>query len=157
MQYADDYRIGDRFDLGTYRVEADEIVEFARRYDPQPYHLSQEDGVNSFFGGLVASGWHTAAIWMGLYVRAILPNAKVEGSPGVDQLRWHAPVRPGDLVVGSVEIAAIVPSPFRNDLVTIKKKGALVRQNEDKPVMTLVLQSRFLRRPAIAVATTECV
>jgi acyl dehydratase len=157
MQYADDYRIGDKFDLGTYRIEADEIIAFARRYDPQPYHLSQAAGASSFFGGLVASGWHVAAIWMGLYVRAILPDAKVEGSPGVDELRWYTPVRPGDLLVGSVEVAGIVPNPFRKDLVTIRKRGALLRHNEKKPVMTLLLQSRFVRRPATATATTEVV
>lgn len=148
MQYADDYRVGDRFELGMYRVDAEEIIEFARRYDPQPYHLSHEAGDSSFFGGLVASGWHIAAIWMGLYVRALLSNAKVEGSPGVDDLRWRAPVRPGDVVIGSVEIAAVVPSPFRKDLAIIKKRGTLARQ-DGKPVMTLVLQSRFLRRPTV--------
>lgn len=145
--FADDYRVGESFDLGVHVVTAEEIVAFAGRYDPQPYHLSEEAGAASFFGGLVASGWHTGAIWMGLYVRALLDGAQVEGSPGLETLRWHAPVRPGDRLVGRCEVGEIVPSPFRKDLVTVKKKGSLVREGETKPVMSLVLLSRFLRRP----------
>jgi len=87
VRSAEDYRRGDKFALGSHRVTAQEIVAFASLYDPQPYHLSQEAGSQSFFKGLVASGWHTAAIWMGLYVRAMLDGAQVEGSPGVDALR----------------------------------------------------------------------
>ena len=145
--YADDYRVGETFDLGVHVVTAEEIVAFASRYDPQPYHPTEEAGAASFFGGLVASGWHTGAIWMGLYVRALLDGARVEGSPGLETLRWHAPVRPGDRLVGRCEVGEIVPSPFRKDLATIKKKGSLTREGEAKPVMTLVLLSRFLRRP----------
>lgn len=145
--HAEDYREGDLHELGTHHVTAEEIVAFASRYDPQPYHLSEEDGAASFFGGLVASGFHTAAIWMGLYVRALLPGAQVEGSPGLEGVRWHAPVRPGDALLGRCEIGEIVPSPFRKDIVTIKKKGSLTRAGETKPVMTLVLLSRFRRRP----------
>lgn len=145
---ADDYREGAVYELGTHHVTAEEIVDFARRYDPQPYHLSEEDGAASFFGGLVASGFHTTAIWMGLYVRALLTGAQVEGSPGLEGVRWNAPVRPGDSLVGRCTVGQIVPSPFRKDLVTIKKKGSLTRAGETKPVMTLVLLSRFRRGPA---------
>jgi acyl dehydratase len=145
-RHADDYRPGAVFPLGVHTVTAEEIVEFARRYDPQPYHLSQEAGSQSFFNGLVASGWHTASIWMGLYVRALLEGAQVQGSPGVDELRWYAPVRPGDRLVGEVEVLDLVPSPFRKELVTIRKKGRLTREGDTKPLMSLVLHSRFLRR-----------
>jgi acyl dehydratase len=148
LKYADDYRLGDTYALGSHQVSAEEIIAFATRYDPQPYHLSEEAGRQSFFKGLVASGWHTTAIWMGLYVRAMLTDAKVEGSPGVDELRWLAPVRPGDRLVGEVEVVDLVPSSFRKDLVTVKKKGRLTREGESKPLMTLVLHSRFLRRAA---------
>lgn len=155
MKYADDYHRGDVFALGCHRVSAEEIIDFAGRYDPQPYHLSHEAGSQSFFGGLAASGWHTASIWMGLYVRAMLQGAQVEGSPGVDELRWLAPVRPGDCLVGEVEVIDLVPSSFRKELVTIKKRGRLFREGETKPLMTLVLNSCFLRRNAGAQEKTD--
>lgn len=147
MRFAEDYKVGDVFDLGTHQVTADEIVEFATKYDPQPYHLSAAAGENSFFGGLVASGWNTASIWMGLYVRGMLSNSGVQGSPGVDELRWFSPVRPGDRLHGSVEIVEAVPHVFKRELVTLKKRGLLKRDGETGPVMTLILHSRFLRRP----------
>lgn len=148
MKAADDYRHGDKFSLGSHRVTMQEIVAFASLYDPQPYHLSQEAGSHSFFKGIVARGWHTAAIWMSLYVRAMLEGARVEGSPGVDELRWHAPVRPDDVLVGEVEILDLVQSPFRKDLITVKNAGRLTREGEARPLMTLVLHSRFVRRDA---------
>lgn len=148
--HAEDYHEGAIYDLGTHALSAEEIVAFATRYDPQPYHLSHEAGAASFFGGLVASGFQTAAIWMGLYVRALLQGASVEGSPGLEGVRWLAPVRPGDVLVGRCEIGEIVANPLRKDIVTIKKKGSLVRAGETKPVTTLVLLSRFRRRDAVA-------
>lgn len=153
-QYADDYRCGDVFALGSHSVTAEEIVAFARRYDPQPYHVCEEAAQQSFFQGLVASGWHTASIWMGLYVRAMLLDAKVVGSPGVDELRWISPVRPGDQLLGEAEVVDIVPNPLRREVVTIRKKGRLMRSGESKPLMTLILQSRFLRRPQEAVTSS---
>ncbi|MES2936949.1 MAG: MaoC/PaaZ C-terminal domain-containing protein [Pseudomonadota bacterium] len=146
--YADDYSKGDILALGSCSLAAAEIIEFATRYDPQPYHLSQQAGEHSSFGGLIASGWQIASAWMGLYVRTLLPGAKVDGSPGVDELRWYAPVRPGDVLVGAVEVLELVPNPFRKSIVTIKKKGSLTLEGADKPLMTLVLHSRFQRRPA---------
>ncbi len=149
--HAEDYREGAVYELGTHAVTAEEIVAFAKLYDPQPYHLSEEAGAASFFGGLVASGFHTAAIWMGLYVRALLPGASVEGSPGLEGVRWLAPVRPGDVLVGRCEIREIVANALRKDIVTIKKKGSLVRAGETKPVTTLVLLSRFRCRGSSAL------
>ncbi|MBA3773795.1 MAG: dehydratase [Ramlibacter sp.] len=153
--YADDYSKGDILALGRCSLTASEIIDFATRYDPQSYHLSQEAGERSSFGGLVASGWHIASVWMGLYVRVLLCGAKVEGASGVDDLRWYAPVRPGDVLVGAVEVLELVPNPIRRSIVTIKKKGSLTREGGDKPLMTLVLHSRFHRRPASAPPTTN--
>lgn len=147
MKFAEDYEVGEIFDLGTHQITAREIVEFAKKYDPQPYHLSAADGENSFFGGLVASGWNTASIWMGLYVRGMLSDSGVQGSPGVDEMRWFSPVRPDDRLHGLVEIMEVVPNVFNREIVTIKKRGLLERDGETGPVMTLILHSRFLRRP----------
>jgi acyl dehydratase len=148
MRYAEDYKVGESYYLGSHQITADEIVAFAKQYDPQPYHLSPEEGERSFFRGLVASGWNTASIWMRLYVGEMLGNSSVQGSPGVDELRWDSPVRPGDWLHGSVAILEAVPNPFKRDIVTLKKQGILRRNDEVNPVMTLILHSRFVRRPA---------
>lgn len=155
MEYGDDYKIGDVFNLGIYEISEGEMIEFAEKYDPQPYHLSADAGKLSIFNGLIASGWNTASIWMRLYVREMLMNSSVQGSPGVDELRWYSPVRPKDRLCGSVEIIGIVPHPFNRNLITVKKRGQLTRENETRPVMTLVLHSQFLRRPAPATTVAS--
>jgi len=147
MKFAEDYDIGNVYDLGSHQVTAEEIVDFATRYDPQGYHVSVEVGRQSFFGGLVASGWNTASIWMSLYVRGLLADAEVRGSPGVDELRWYSPVRPGDWLHGSVEVLKITPDVFERNVATLKKRGILRCNDETKPVMSLIIHSRFLRRP----------
>ncbi|KAA2261081.1 acyl dehydratase [Solihabitans fulvus] len=147
MRFAEDYPVGSSFELGSHIVTAEEITRFATQYDPQPYHLSEAEGQQSAFGGLIASGWNTAAIWMSLYVRAMLEDSSVEGSPGVDELRWLTPVRPGDELFGHVEVAGMVPSLTRRDVLTLRKKGWLTR-GDGETVMSLVLHSRFTRRPS---------
>lgn len=86
MRYFEDFRRGDTFDLGTRRVLEDEIIDFARQFDPQPFHIDPERAIDSFFGGLVASGWHTTALCMRLLVTGLLNDAANVGSPGVDEL-----------------------------------------------------------------------
>lgn len=150
MKYADDYAIGQTYDLGSHQITAEEIIEFASKYDPQDYHLNEEAGAKSFFGGLVASGWNAASIWMKLYVTGMLGDAAVEGSPGVDELRWLSPVRPGDILHGKVEIVGRVPSLFDPDVVTLRKKGSLYRNGSDQPVCTLILNSRYKTRTKLS-------
>ncbi len=104
MRYWEDFAVGDVTELGSVDVTEREIVEFAERYDPQPFHVDPEAAVDGPFGGLIASGWHTAALFMGLFVRGILLDAASMGSPGVEQLRWTAPVRPGDRLTGRVTV-----------------------------------------------------
>lgn len=149
MKFADDYKPGQKFDLGSYEVSRDEIIAFAAKYDPQPYHLNESQGHESPFGGLVASGWNTASIWMRLYVLNMLDGACVYGSPGVDELRWHEPVRPGDILLARVEILGIVPSLTDPDVVTIRKKGTLSLSGAARPHCSLVLHSRFGKRSQI--------
>jgi acyl dehydratase len=146
MKFAEDYPKGVQHDLGKHVVTAEEIIEFARRYDPQPYHVSPEAGAASSFGGLIASGWNTSAIWMSLYVRTLLEDSAVEGSPGVDELRFLHPVRPGDELHGQAEVIGSVPSLTERGVVTLKKAGKLTR-SDGETVLTLVLHSRFRRRP----------
>src|SRR4051812_38339091 len=97
MRYFEDLEIGAETDFGTYHVTRDEVLEFARKYDPQPFHLSDEAAARTHFGRLSASGWHTAAMTMAVIARKVgEENQAGLGSPGIDELRWLKPVYPGD-------------------------------------------------------------
>lgn len=120
MRYWEDFSVGDVFDLGTHRVSREEIVDFATQWDPQPFHVDDVAAQSSSFGGLVASGWHTASLCMRLYVDALLLEAASMGSPGLDELRWLAPVRPDDTLTVSLTVVDSLPSskhPARGTLV----------------------------------------
>jgi acyl dehydratase len=110
MRYWEDFRAGDVFELGTRTITREEIVSFAAQWDPQPFHLDEAAGARSSFGGLVASGWHTASVCMRLYVDALLLGAASMGSPGLEELRWPAPVRPGDTLSVTLTVLETRPS-----------------------------------------------
>jgi acyl dehydratase len=97
-RYWDDYEIGQKFDLGSTSFTADEIVDFARQYDPQSFHVDAGAARQSMFGGLIASGWHVTAKLMRLFVDNYVDQRTALGSPGVDEVRWLKPVRPGDTI-----------------------------------------------------------
>jgi acyl dehydratase len=103
-RYFEDIAVGETERFGSYEVTRDEIVAFAERWDPQPFHLDEDAAEDSMFGGLVASGWHTACICMRLMVDGYLSDAASMGSPGIDELRWLEPVRPGDVLSVRVEV-----------------------------------------------------
>ena len=111
----EDLAVGDRDRFGTYEVTRSEIVAFAEQYDLQPMHVEEEAARESMFGEIVASGWHVAAMCMRLLVEGILADSAAMGSPGVDELRWHEPVRPGDELAVETEILAKRPSESRPD------------------------------------------
>ena len=92
----EDLEPGRVFDLGSVRIDRDEMVEFARRFDPQPFHLDEEAGARSVLGGLCASGWYTSSLWMRAYVDGVLSGSTSQGSPGGNELSWAAPVFPDD-------------------------------------------------------------
>jgi acyl dehydratase len=96
MKYYEDIEVGDTDEFGEYHVTKEEIIEFASKYDPQPFHTDEEAAKESAFGELVASGWHTAAICMRLLVDNMMDKRASMGARGVDELRWRQPVRPGD-------------------------------------------------------------
>ena len=121
MDYFEDFSVNQRFTLGRYTVTRDEIVAFATQYDPQVFHTEENHPLSIELGGIMASGWHTTAIFMRLAVDAYLGNAAVLTSPGVDELRWLAPVRVGDVISGEaiVEQARLSASkPDRGILTT---------------------------------------
>jgi acyl dehydratase len=110
LLHFEDFRAGQTFDLGTYKVTAEEIVEFAREFDPQPIHLSDEAARKTMLGGLAASGWHTCAIAMRLLVDGLFNRSTSIGGVSVDDARWHKPVRPGDTLRGRAEVLGTRPS-----------------------------------------------
>ena len=146
MRYFDDIQAGDVFELAPVIVSAEEIVEFASRYDPQPFHVDPEAAKASAFGGLVASGWHTVALFMGAFVRGVLLDSASMGSPGVEEIRWLAPVRPGDELHPRVTIEAVQPSSTRTDRGTIFTLCEVFNQ-DGTLVMTLKARSFLARRP----------
>jgi acyl dehydratase len=145
MRYFEDIRPGDVVEFGSYEVTRDEILDFARRYDPQSFHVDDRAARESPFGGLIASGWHTAAIFMRLYVDAVLSGSASMGSPGVEELRWLHPVRPGDVLSGRTRVVAASPSDKRPDRGTVISETEIVNQ-DGEVVMTMRARGFFRRR-----------
>jgi acyl dehydratase len=145
-QYFEDFRPGQTVELGSRTVTEEEIVAFARQWDPQPFHIDAEAARDSVFGGLIASGWHTGAMWMRLYVDSLLGDTASHGSPGVEELRWLAPVRPGDTLTGRLEVLEAVPSERRPDRGTVRIRAEMVNQ-DGVTVMSMTTRGHFGRRP----------
>jgi acyl dehydratase len=146
MRYWEDFVVGETVELGSYEVTREEILEFARRYDPQPFHVDEEAAAAGPFGGLAASGWHTAAMFMRLFVDGLLLSSASMGSPGIEELRWTAPVRPGDLLTGRVRAIEAYPSERRPDRGTVITHCELLNQ-DGAVVMTMRGRGFFRRRP----------
>ena len=146
MRFWDDFAEGDTIELGSYEITREEILEFAGRYDPQPFHVDAEAAAAGPFGGLAASGWHTAAIFMRLFVDGILNSSASMGSPGIEELRWTAPVRPGDVLSGRVRVVESYPSERRADRGTLINHCELLNQ-DGTVVMTMRGRGHFRRRP----------
>jgi acyl dehydratase len=104
MRYYEDIEVGETREFGEYHVTKAEILEFAERYDPQPFHTDEDAARESAFGELVASGWHTAAMCMRMLVDGPIQDRASMGARGVDELRWHRPVRPGDTLSIRTEV-----------------------------------------------------
>ncbi len=129
--YFDDLHAGQEFDLGTRTVSAEEIIAFARDFDPQPFHLDAEKARESIFGSLVASGWHTAGLFMRLLVDGLLSKSASEGSPGVDEIRWLRPVHPGDVLRGRYYVVERRTSKSRPDIGIIRGRGEMYNQDNE--------------------------
>lgn len=145
MRYFEDFKVGDVTDVGPVTVSEAEIVEFASRFDPQPFHIDPEAAESSPFGGLIASGWHTTALFMGMFVRAVLLDSASLGSPGVEEIRWTAPVRPGDTLTGRTTVTDVQPSGTNPNRGTVYTTNEVFNQNGER-VMTLKARGFFARR-----------
>jgi acyl dehydratase len=144
MRHWEDFQVGQVVEVGPITVSEAEIVEFAKRFDPQPFHIDPEAAKQSPFGGLIASGWHTTALFMGMFVRAVLIDSASLGSPGVDEIRWTAPVRPGDSLSGHSTVTDVQPSskdPLRGTVFTTNE----VFNQDGVLVLTLKARGFFAR------------
>ena len=140
----EDFAAGQVYELGSRTVTEGELVDFARQWDPQPFHVDPVAAKDSVFGGLIASGWQTGAIWMRMYVDTMLGSA-ARGSPGIEDLRWLAPVRPGDTLTGRLTVLDARPSATRPDRGTIRIRGEMVNQ-DGVTVMAMTSRGHFGRR-----------
>ena len=148
MIYFEDMEIGAERVFGSYDVTRDEVLEFARKYDPQPFHLSDEAAAKTHFGRLAASGWHTCAMTMAVIARAVVDEDQAGlGSPGVDELRWLKPVYPGDRITVHGKIVEATPSRSKPDIGVIKSENTITNQ-DDVPVMRFTSIVLMRRRPA---------
>lgn len=148
-RWFEDYREGEVFEFGDHLVTEEEIVEFARRYDPQPFHLDHAAAAASHFGGLVASGWMTCGIMMRMLCDHFISREASMGSPGVDQVRWLKPVRPGDRLRARVRVTKVRASETRPDRGIVSAQQELLNQDGDV-VMTIAGGGFYRRRPAAA-------
>lgn len=150
MIYWEDLEPGSEKEFGSYHVTRDEVLEFAQKYDPQPFHLSDEAAARTHFGRIAASGWHTAAMTMRVIVNALSrePQAGL-GSPGVDELRWLRPVYPGDTLTVCGRIVDKTPSRSKPDLGSIRTQ-TIVTNQDGVDVMRFISIVLMQRRPTSA-------
>lgn len=137
MRDLDDLSAGETIQLGTTSVTEEEILAFARAFDPQPFHVDRDAAEASIYGGLIASGWHTCALFMRLLAEGFLNDTRSLGSPGIDELRWPRPVRPGDELTGRLELLEVRASASRPDRGIVRSRGVLVN-GAGEEVLTLV-------------------
>ncbi len=145
MKYFEDVAVGETDVLGSHTVTLDEVLAFAKKYDPQPFHTDPEAAKTTIFGGLIASGWHTCAIMMRLSVEAARRRQAVTtGSPGIDSCRWLKPVRPGDTLTARAEVLEAWPS--RSKPIGFVKTRLDMSNQRGETVLTLVGISMYQRR-----------
>ncbi|TXC69826.1 MaoC family dehydratase [Sphingomonas ginsenosidivorax] len=147
MRYFEDIAVGETASFGHYPVTRDDVIAFAQKYDPQPFHLSDEAAAATHFGRLAASGWHTAAMTMAMLVEqgTVDPQASL-GSPGIDELRWVKPVYPGDTLRCETEILEKRASASRPEMGLFKSRVSVFNQ-DDVMVMTFVSNVMIATRP----------
>lgn len=153
MQFFEDIEVGSKQAFGRYEVTREEVIEFAEKYDPQPFHLSDEGAAQTHFGRLSASGWHTCAMTMAMLVENLQRNRQAGlGSPGVDNLRWKRPVHPGDVLRCESEVLEKRRSRSRPDTGIFKSRLTVFNQ-DDVPVLEMISNGMIrVRDPEAPIA-----
>jgi acyl dehydratase len=147
MQFFEDIEVGRTARFGRYAVMREEVIAFAEKYDPQPFHLSDEAAAQTHFGRLAASGWHTCAMTMAMIVENLEAHAQAGlGSPGVDELRWLKPVYPGDVLRCETEILDKRRSASRPEMGSYRSRMT-VHNQRDEPVLSFVSIALIRTRP----------
>jgi acyl dehydratase len=145
--YFEDFYVGQKMNsVGSHKVTAEEIKEFGQKYDPQPFHLDEAAGEASFFKGLAASGWLTAAIVMRLRVQSITVAGGMIGA-GVEEMRWTTPVRPGDSIRTEIEVVGVRQSNSRKDYGVVRTRTLALNQRDEVVLRSTVNFLAPLRQP----------
>ncbi|AMR77384.1 putative dehydratase, MaoC-like domain [Cupriavidus phytorum] len=147
MLYFEDFEVGSRRELGSYLVTEEEILSFARQYDPQPFHIDKEAASNSIYGGLISSGWMTCSIMMRLLVLSTTGKSASMGSPGVDEIRWLKPVYAGDTLTVVLNVLDSRPSQSKPDRGVVHTQWEATNQRGEL-VCTVKGMGMYGRRPA---------
>ena len=147
MIYFEDLELGLETYYGSYAVTREEVLEFAHKYDPQPFHVSDEAAARTHFGRIAASGWHTAAMTMAVIARYVVEHEQAGlGSPGIDDLRWKKPVYPGDTLHVRGTVVEKTPSRSRPEIGSFRT-DTIVTNQDDQPVMSFTSIVLIRRRP----------
>ena len=148
--FFEDLTTGASFDLGTVDVDRHEMLAYARRYDPQWYHVDEAAAAASRYGGLIASGFYTVSLFMRAYVDHVLCRAAADASPGLEELRWSAAVYAGDRLAVRLDVLESAPSRAKPGLGTVTLAGTMTRlggAHPDGEVLRLRFRGWFARRP----------
>ncbi len=146
MRYFEDFKPGEVIELGSWTIAKEEIIAFARQFDPQVFHVDEEAARQTMFGGLIASGWHTGSLVMRLFYDGVIKDAASLGSPGIDEMRWIKPVRPGDSLAGRLTVTECIPSRSKPDRGIIRTLLELRNQHGDL-VVSIKGMNLMGRRP----------
>ena len=147
MIYFEDLELGVETYYGSYAVTREEVLEFAHKYDPQPFHVSDEAAARTHFGRIAASGWHTAAMTMAVIARYVVEHEQAGlGSPGIDDLRWKKPVYPGDTLHVRGTVVEKKPSRSKPEMGSFRT-DTIVTNQDDQPVMSFTSIVLIRRRP----------
>ncbi|MDR2838339.1 MAG: MaoC family dehydratase [Azonexus sp.] len=145
-RYLDDLTPGQRFKTPGLTLSESEIIDFAWRYDPQPFHLDTNAAAQSLYGGLIASGFQSLAICFRLFIQTGVLADSSMGSPGIDALRWLAPVRPGDTLHGQIEVLEVRPSSSKPDRGIARLNYQAINQRGET-VLSFIVNHLLRRRP----------
>ncbi len=147
LRYWEDLEVGQSYALGSMTLSEEEIVAFARQFDPQPFHVDREAAKASMFGGIIASGWHTCSASMRLLADNFLHPETSLGSPGIDEVRWPRPVRAGDTITASLTVTSKRPSASKPFMGLVSYDWNAVNQHGET-VVTMKATNLIRRRPA---------